>query len=82
MIPLLESPDGAIVHESAVIMNFANDFAAKNQGLKLWPHDASPDDVKAMMATSNMRLEMLNFDKFLSKFWQALMSKFRDKEKL
>ena len=36
--PLLESPDGTIVYESAVLMNFAAE-KENGKGTKLWPHE-------------------------------------------
>ena len=49
-IPLLETPDGSIVHESAVIMNFAAEKEL-GKGMKLWPHEQAPGDVAANMKT-------------------------------
>lgn len=77
LVPLLENPDGKIVYESAVIAEFAWNFAPPDQGLPLWPHQAKPGDLNATMQTAAHKLEMLNFDKILSGgFWGALLSRF------
>lgn len=82
LVPVLEAPDGTVIFESAVIMSFAHDFAKPDQGLALWPHDrAPPGDTAAAMRTSEMRLDMLEFDKLLGKgFWPFFMSKFDNEE--
>jgi len=41
MIPVMEQPDGTILHESAVLMDFAVNSAPKGQGIHLWPHEAA-----------------------------------------
>lgn len=52
---MLESTDGKIVFESAVIAEFASNFAPTT-GLPIWPHEAKPGDVAATMATAAMKL--------------------------
>lgn len=82
-MPLLETPDGSIVFESAVIMNFAQDFAKPGVGLPIWPHEAAEaGDLTASMKTAQMRLDMLAFDKFNMKVFGALMSRFKDETKI
>jgi glutathione S-transferase len=82
-IPLLENPDGTIVNESAVLMDFAHSFAAPSQGIKLWPHDgAAVGDIAANFKTAQMKLEMTKLDKHGGKFWGAFLSRFVDEEKL
>jgi len=76
-MPLLESPNGLIVFESAVIMNFAQDYAKPGVGLPIWPHEAAEaGDVNASMKTAQMRLDLLAFDKLVPKFWGAYLSRF------
>lgn len=78
-IPVLESPDGTMINESAVIANFACDFA-RGQGLPLWPHEAAPEgDVAAHMETGQHRLAMQKFDSLLmGSFWRPYMNRFTD----
>jgi len=40
-MPVLESTDGSLIFESAIIQNFAADFAKPGVGLPLWPHEAA-----------------------------------------
>ena len=82
MVPVLETPDGNIIHESAVIASFASDLHGQEKGLKIWPHEANPGDLKASMATAAMRLEMLGFDKIFGKVWGPFLSRFEDDEKI
>ena len=77
LIPLLETPDGNIIYESAVLMDFANSFGAGN-GYTLWPHEASPGDLTTSMQTGAMKLQMLKFDKLLASFWPAFSGKLMD----
>ena len=52
LIPVLETPAGDMINESAVVQGFAVDFAPKDQGLKLWPHEAAePGNVQASVKT-------------------------------
>jgi hypothetical protein len=48
-----------MINESAIIMQFACDYAAE-KGLKLWPHEASPGDLSAGIKTGKHKLEMQN----------------------
>lgn len=79
-VPMLETPDGKIIYESAVIAEFASFYG--QGGIPLWPHEANPGDLNAAMATGAMKLEMLKFDKFIGKFWPALMTRYQDEEKI
>lgn len=82
-VPLLENPAGEIIYESAVIAEFASNFAGPQVGLPLWPHEASPGDLAASMATGKMKLQMLKFDKIINaNFWGALLSRYQDDEKV
>ena len=74
-VPLLESPDGTMVNDSAIIMNFAAEKEI-GKGLKLWPHEHAPGDIEANMKTAQMRLKMQEFDKLFAKFWGPYMSRF------
>ena len=51
LVPLLESPDGTIIYESAVIADFANNYG-KGNGYALWPHEAAEGDIGATMKTA------------------------------
>ena len=55
-VPLLESTDGSMIYESAVIADFANDFAPASQGLSLWPHLAKPGDLNPSLESAKMKL--------------------------
>ena len=81
VVPILETPDGTLIHESAVIMNMATD-KDQGKGMKLWPHELRQGDVKASVKTAAMRLEMLAFDKLFMPFWGCLFSQFNDMEKV
>lgn len=50
LVPLLESPDGTIIFESAVIAEFANELKP-DSGLPMWPHCAKPGDMTAAFKT-------------------------------
>ena len=50
-VPILESPEGTMINESAVISAFASDFAKTTDGIKLWPSEGKPGDVAAAMET-------------------------------
>ena len=39
-VPVLETPSGAIIYESALIADFASNVAA-GSGLALWPHEVA-----------------------------------------
>jgi len=81
-IPILETPDGTMINESAVLMQFACDYS--KEGLKLWPHEAAPaGDLAANIKTGKHKLAMIAFDKLMmGPFWGAYMQKFADAEKL
>jgi len=81
-IPLLETPDGRIVYESAVVAEFAWNYTDK--GIPVWPHQAKPGDLDANMGTAAMRLEIVKFDKMMNdfSFWGALLSRFQNEEKV
>ena len=82
-IPILELPDGTMMNESAILMNFASDYAKKGQGLPLWPHEvAGEEDSAACMATARLRLAQTKFDPLLGPYWAALGSRFQDEEKM
>jgi glutathione S-transferase len=55
LVPLLETPDGAIIFESAVIAEFASSYQG-SKGIPVWPHEAKPGDLAASMKTAEMKL--------------------------
>lgn len=82
LVPLLETPDGRIVFESAVLAEFAWNYGG-DKGMPIWPHQAAPGDLAAAMATAAMRLEIVKIDKLINEnFWGALLSRFQDEEKV
>ena len=57
LVPILETTEGEMVQESAVIASFASDVALKGQGIPLWPHEAAePGDVNAAMKTAKTKI--------------------------
>lgn len=82
-VPLLESPDGMIINESAVIMDFCNDIAPQGQGLDLWPHQSNPGDIKASMQTAKMKLQMQRFDKKLAPYFaKGMFRMYKEEESM
>jgi glutathione S-transferase len=82
LVPILETTDGQMVQESAVLAQFASDYAPKGQGLPLWPHEAAePGDAAACMKTAKAKIQIQRFDKFNSKFWQVWMGRWKNQEK-
>lgn len=78
-MPVLENTDGNMVFESAVIMSLASDLARPGEGLPIWPHEAAePGNAAAAMATAQMRLDMLTFDKMGNKMWGAYLSRYKN----
>ena len=73
MVPVLETPEGELIGESAVIMNYAQE-AYPDSGLQLIPKDA--------FAAARMRLKMVYFDKLMSKFFPILMTRGKDESKI
>jgi len=47
-IPILETPEGTTIHESAVVMDFAASYGGQN-GIPVWPHEANPGTLNASM---------------------------------
>jgi glutathione S-transferase len=82
LVPILESPDGTMVNESAIISQFAVEYAKAEDGLKLWPSEGKTQDIAACMLTGKHKLLMLEFDKFMGAFWGAYVSRFTDDEKI
>jgi glutathione S-transferase len=79
-MPVLESPDGTMINESAVIAMFASEYA-RGKGLPLTPSENAPGDVAANMKTAQHRLMQLKFDPIsLAPIFMALGSKFADEE--
>jgi glutathione S-transferase len=81
LVPILETPDGTTLHESALIADFASNYKT-NKGLKFWPHEQNPGDLAASMKTGKMKLEILTFDKHSSKLLAPIMSRFEDAAKI
>ena len=81
-MPILEHTDGTMVNESAIISQFASEFANASDGVKLWPTEGTTGDVAACMLTAKHKLKMLEFDKFMPAFWGVYASRFSDEEKL
>ena len=80
-LPILESPDGTMINESSLIMQFACDYA-QGKGLSLYPHDSNPSDLAANIKTGQHRLAMQAFDKFMApSFWGAFAMKFESEER-
>lgn len=78
-MPVLESPDGKTVHESALIADLASNMQ-RESGLPLWPHEAKPNDLTASIETAKMKLEMLKFDQMVGEFYfPAHGSMYKDK---
>jgi len=46
-VPILESSDGAMVNESAVISQFAVEYAKPTDGIKLLPSEGKNGDLAA-----------------------------------
>lgn len=81
LIPVLEAPDGTMVKESAVIANFAVDFAPKGQGITLWPSEEKESDQAASFENAQHRLLMQKFDGLLMmSFWKPYMTAFKEEE--
>ena len=56
-LPVLEAPDGAMVNETALLLQFASDYAG-SEGLALTPSEnAKPGDAAAHMKTVQMKLD-------------------------
>jgi len=81
-VPILESSDGTMINESAVISQFASEFAKASDGVKLWPCEGTTGDLSASMETGKLRLAMLEWDAFMPKFFACYMGRFADKEKI
>lgn len=81
LVPILETPDGTTIHESEVIMAFANNYG-QNSGYNLWPHTSVVGDLDATIASGKMKLEMLKFSKINNGMWPALGSGFKDETKV
>ena len=65
-----------MAHESALIQQFALEYAQPGQGMKLLPSDGKPGDMEAGIKTAQMRLKMQEFDKvFHSSWWGAMMTR-------
>ena len=63
-VPLLETPDGQMINESAVCMQFAMDYG--DSDVKLFPTGK-----EHAMAAAKQRLLMLEFDSLFGPFWNA-----------
>jgi len=75
-VPLLETPDGTIIYESAVIAEFASNYQGI-KGASVWPHEACPGNLAASMKTAEMKLKMQKFDKlYNASFFGALLTRF------
>ena len=82
LVPVLETPDGTTIYESAVIAELASNYQP-GQGIPVWPHEAKPGDLQASMQTAQMKLQMLKFDKLVNgNFWGPLLSRFQNEEKV
>ena len=51
-VPVLESSDGRMINEHAVVAAFASEFAKPEDGIKLWPSEGKNGDVLACMTTA------------------------------
>jgi glutathione S-transferase len=71
-VPILESPDGTMINESAVISEFASAYAKPADGIKILPFEGKNGDLSAAMETAKMRLAMQDFDKFMPKLFVCL----------
>ena len=60
MVPVLEAPNGTMIPESAIAMQYALDSAPANQGVNLIPEDP--------LRAAEMRVAMQNFDKNVLSF--------------
>jgi len=49
LVPILETPDGTMVNESAVISSFASEYAQPTDGVKLLPSEGKNGDLAAAM---------------------------------
>lgn len=82
LVPVLESPDGMTVYESAVIADIASNLQ-RDSGLPLWPHEAEPNDLQSSIATAKIKLEMLNFDRMAGEYYfPAQGTIYKDQEKV
>jgi len=77
-VPVLESPDGTMINESAVISNFASDYAKPTDGVKLLPSEGMNGDLAAAIEAGKMRLAMQEFDKFMPTLFPAFGSRFTE----
>lgn len=59
-IPVLETPQGDLIPESAVIADFAADYA-HSKGSPLYPAEGGADNVSASVLTAKHRLLMQKF---------------------
>lgn len=64
-------------------MEFANNYAGPNHGLRLWPHDGSATrELSVFVKSSNMKLEMSKLDKYTCAFWKNMMTGFSNQDKI
>eukprot|EP00355_Strombidium_rassoulzadegani_P002670 CAMPEP_0168612368 /NCGR_PEP_ID=MMETSP0449_2-20121227/2880_1 /TAXON_ID=1082188 /ORGANISM="Strombidium rassoulzadegani, Strain ras09" /LENGTH=107 /DNA_ID=CAMNT_0008652929 /DNA_START=127 /DNA_END=450 /DNA_ORIENTATION=+ len=83
LVPLLEIPDGTIIHESSFIMQFAQEYAKYGVGTKLLPNEGKVGDLGANIQTAQMKMAMEEFEKiFHASFWGAFMTRFSDEAKI
>ena len=54
-IPFLEFPNGKIIQDSNLIMEFASTFAGADKGIRLWPHEGRAGDMQASLKTSELK---------------------------
>lgn len=82
-IPVLETPEGHLVKESAVVAQFAVDYAGPNQGLKLWPNEGAVGDVAASLAAAQMRINIQEFESLgvIGLWYNAMINKLADAER-
>ena len=82
LVPIMETPSGSLVNESAVIMNFALELASVGQGAPLLPNEGKSGDLEANITAAKMRLNMQKFDGlFHGSFWSTMFHRLTNEEK-
>ena len=51
-VPFIELPDGTLINETAVLIQYAADLIGQNSTMQLWPHEVNPGDPDATKKTA------------------------------
>ena len=77
-IPFLEFPNGKIIQDANLIMEFASTFAGAKRGIRLWPHEGKPGDEKSNLRTTELKDQQAEFEKLLPKIMPAIFTSYRN----